>query len=93
MKNTVRNEETKSEEKKERSFFKRMFSRKQVIKALEQSHESLCPTEGSFFDSVDELCPTFSYEDIIFGKVPLHELDTEKIEVNFCNICGILFFI
>lgn len=38
--------------------------------------------EKVFFDSIDDLCPTFSYEEIISGRVPLHELDIERIEVS-----------
>ena len=73
--------DSKSDEKRKQSFFKNIFTRKQSIKKLEQSHESISPHENSFFESIDEFCPTFSYEEIISGRVSLDELDIERIEV------------
>lgn len=74
-------DDSKINGKRKQSFFKNIFTRKQNIKKLEQSHESIGPFENSFFESIDEFCPTFSYEEIISGQVPLHELDIESIEV------------
>jgi hypothetical protein len=76
------NPEVKSDGKRKLSFFKNLFTRKQIMTQSEQSSESICSIEKSDFESIDDFCPTFSYEEIISGKVPLHELDIEKIEVS-----------
>lgn len=72
--------------KRRGSFFGNIFARRQ--RAMGQSTEEISQEPlfirapgSSYFESKDGSYPSYSYEAIISGQVPLNQLNLEKIEV------------
>lgn len=55
---------------------------------MNENELSEAKSESSCLKSLEDLCPSFSYEEIVSGRAPLNQLNIERIEVRFL----ILFF-
>lgn len=80
------NYEHYGEQTRKGSFFRNiMFWKKSAMKKSDDNIGSTfiyeSNSESSCIKSQDELCPSYSYEEIISGKAPLNQLEIERIEV------------
>ena len=76
--------------KKKLSFFRKFFSRKKPVQKFDEPDKNL-KSESSGVDSSDDICPIYSYETIISGKISLNDLDLERIEVKRFNFYTVIY--
>lgn len=88
--------ESNSGRNRKRSFFRTIFfwrqdvnDEKLNIELNDDDYNKKLPefgSESSCFKSAEDLCPTYSYEEIISGRIPLNQLEIDKIEVKQLNL-------